>query len=55
MRTLETVHVGDAALAALQRLRRRGQTLALVRDDSGDAVGLLREEDLLARLLGTAA
>ena len=55
MRTLETVHVHDAALAALQRLRRRGQTLALVRDDSGDAVGLLREEDLLARLLGTAA
>lgn len=55
MRTLETVHADDAALVALQRLRRRGQTLALVRDDSGDAVGLLREEDLLARLLGTAA
>lgn len=51
MRTLEVVRENDTALAALQHLRKRGQTLALVLAVSGEPVGLIREEDLLHHLL----
>ena len=51
MRTLETVKADDPALTALQHLRKRGQTLALVLDERQEPAGLIREEDLLHHLL----
>ena len=41
-----------SALETLQRLRKRGRTLAIVKDsESGRPVGIISEEDLLAPLL----
>lgn len=51
MRTLEIVREQDAALTALQHLRKRGQTLALVLNEDAEPTGLIREEDLLHHLL----
>lgn len=54
MRTLDVVHENDSALAALQRLRKRGRSLCLVHDADGVPSGLLHEEDLLRHLIGMA-
>ena len=54
MRTLDVVHENDSALAALQRLRKRGRSLCLVHDADGLPSGLLHEEDLLRHLIGMA-
>lgn len=51
MRTLETVRADEPALAVLQHLRKRGQTLALVLDENREPAGLIREENLLHHLL----
>ena len=53
MRPVDEVPMNLSALAVLQRLRRRGRSLALVVDPSKDnhAVGLVTEEDLIKPLL----
>lgn len=55
MRTLDTVHEGDSALQALQRLRKRGRSICLVTDGQSEPRGLLYEEDLLRHLIGMGA
>lgn len=54
MRTLDAVSESDSALAALQRLRKRGRSLCLVTDARSEPSGLLHEEDLLRHLMGMA-
>lgn len=52
MRAAEETFTTTPALETLQRLRKRGRTLAIVKDSvSGKAVGIIAEEDLLAPLL----
>lgn len=52
MRAAEEAAASAPALETLQRLRKRGRTLAIVKDDAtGKAVGIIAEEDLLAPLL----
>jgi len=52
MRTAEETTTTTPALETLQRLRKRGRTIAIVKDSaSGKAVGIIAEEDLLAPLL----
>jgi CBS domain containing-hemolysin-like protein len=53
MRPVDEVSMNLSALAVLQRLRRRGRSLALVVDPSKEnhAVGLVTEEDLIKPLL----
>ncbi len=54
MRPLEEVESSLPALAVLQRLRRRGISLALVRDHASalkSAIGIVTEEDLVSALL----
>jgi CBS domain containing-hemolysin-like protein len=53
MRTLDSFHAQDSAMHTLQRLRKRGRTLALVLNDEQIPIGLASEEDLLRHLLGT--
>lgn len=51
MRTLESIHAGESALRALQRLRKQGRRLAIVTDARGLPAGILTEERLLAPLM----
>lgn len=52
MRTAEETTTATPALETLQRLRKRGRTLAIVKDSvTGKAAGIVAEEDLLAPLL----
>lgn len=52
MRTAEETTTTTPALETLQRLRKRGRTLAIVKDSlTGKPVGIIAEEDLLAPLL----
>lgn len=53
MRTLDTVQRHDGALLTLQRMRKRGRSLALVLDEQRQPAGLAHEEDLLRHLMGT--
>ena len=53
MRTLDSVHEQDSALQSLQRMRKRGRSLCLVLDANQQPSGILHEEDLLRRLMGT--
>ncbi len=53
MRTLDSVHEQDTALQSLQRMRKRGRSLCLVLDANQQPSGILHEEDLLRRLMGT--
>lgn len=52
MRTLDTFHAHDSAFLTLQRLRKRGRSLALVINDDKTPIGFSSEEDLLRHLLG---
>ena len=54
MRSLEQVREGEPALRVLQRLRKRGRTVALVVDGQGEAVGVVTEQALLRPLLSAA-
>ena len=52
MRPVEEVDGSLSALSVLQRLRRRGASLALVMDASREhSLGLVTEEDLVKPLL----
>lgn len=51
MRPLEEVEGAQSALNVLQRLRRRGASLALVKDSHHLPAGLVTEEDLIKPLL----
>ena len=52
MRPAEETMAAAPALGTLQRLRKRGRTLAIVKDaPNGKPVGIIAEEDLLAPLL----
>lgn len=52
MRPADETHSDTPALETLQRLRKRGRSLAVVKDQqSGRPVGIISEEDLLAPLL----
>jgi CBS domain containing-hemolysin-like protein len=54
MKTLEDSMSTDSALHTLQRLRKRGRTLAVVREPgTNKALGIVTEEDLLKPLLTT--
>lgn len=53
MRTLDSFHASDSAFHTLQRLRKRGRSLALVLNEEQIPVGLASEADLLRHLLGT--
>lgn len=56
MRPAEETFSTTPALETLQRLRKRGRTLAVVKDpQTGRPVGIISEEDLLAPLLRRAA
>lgn len=52
MRPMEEVREADPALRTLQRLRKHGRTLALVKDGTDHASGIVTEDDLLGPLLG---
>ena len=52
MRSLEQVREEEQALRALQRLRKRGRTVALVVSGHETPVGVVTEESLLRPLLG---
>jgi CBS domain containing-hemolysin-like protein len=52
MRTAEETFTDTSALETLQRLRKRGRTLAIVKDSvTGKPAGIVAEEDLLAPLV----
>ena len=52
MHPAEEAAASASALQTLQRLRKRGRSLAVVRDAStGKATGLVADEDLLGPLL----
>ena len=52
MRSAEETTTATSALETLQRLRKKGRTLAIVKDSvSGKAAGIVAEEDLIAPLL----
>jgi len=51
MRSLEQVAAGESALRTLQRLRKRGRTVALVLNRDKGPVGVISEEALLRPLL----
>jgi putative hemolysin len=56
MKTLEDSMATDSALHTLQRLRKRGRTLAVVREPgTNKALGIVTEEDLLKPLLMTVS
>lgn len=52
MRPLEQIGEGEPLLRALQRLRKRGRTVALVVGSTGEPTGVVTEEALLRPLLG---
>lgn len=52
MRSLEQAREDEPALRVLQRLRKRGRTVALVTDAGGAAAGMVTEQALLKPLLG---
>lgn len=56
MRPLDEVLATDSALRVLQRLRKRGRLIALVKEPGANrAAGIITEEDLLKPLLGGVA
>ncbi|NGN63330.1 HlyC/CorC family transporter [Streptomyces sp. A7024] len=54
-RPVPELHADDTIAHAVEQLRRRRSTLAVVRDESGRLTGLISLDDLLARLLHPAA
>ncbi len=55
MRDLEQARDNEPGLRVLQRLRKRGRTVALVAGKNGEAVGVVTEQGLLRPLLGSGS